>query len=308
MHATRQGKGAAIATALAFAIIWAGATGQLFASGSDDGVTAVAVMVIFGVALLGLAWLLTRGAKAPPIEVGRPATESGALLIYLGVVYAVLFLGWGMSAARAAFPPGPQQELLVVALKLLVHIILPALLLLLLGARLAPLWQAGARSRQFWLTLIVPGAIILALLCVISPSLANIAATDTSLSTLAWIAPLSFVWIAIEAGLNEEFLFRAVLQTRLSAWFNSPWAGVFVTSLLFGVVHAPGLFLRGSPDVDGWSTDPRQVIAYTLAVLAPMGLLFGLIYARTKSPLLVVLLHASVDVLPNLAEFIEAWT
>ena len=126
-------------------------------------------------------------------------------------------------------------------------------------------------------------------------------------ATLAWIAPVSFVWIAIEAGLNEEFLFRAVLQTRLTAWFKSAWAGVFVTSLIFGIAHAPGLFIRGGPGVDGWSTDPWQVVAYTFAVLAPMGLLFGLIYVRTKSLLLVVLLHGLVDVLPNMSEFIEIW-
>ena len=41
---------------------------------------------------------------------------------------------------------------------------------------------------------------------------------------------------------------------------------------------------------------------------APIGLLFGLTYARTKSLLPVVLRHACVDVLPNLAEFIETWT
>ena len=307
MTAIRRGKGAAVAAGLSFVAIWGGSTYYLFATASDDGVTAIAVMAIFGMALSGLAWLLTLGVKAPSIEVRRPALESGVLLIYLAL-YAVLFLGYGMSTARAAFPPGPQQEMLVMALKLAVHVVLPGVLLVLLGARLAPLWQARARSWQVWLTLIVLGAIILALLCVISPSLANIAATDTPWSTLAWIAPLSFVWIALEAGLNEEFLFRAVLQTRLSAWFNSPWAGVFVTSLIFGIVHAPGLFLRGGPDVDGWSTDPWHVIAYTLAVLAPMGLLFGLIYARTKSLLLVVLLHASVDVLPNLPEFVETWT
>jgi membrane protease YdiL (CAAX protease family) len=121
------------------------------------------------------------------------------------------------------------------------------------------------------------------------------------------VAPVSFVWIAIEAGLNEEFLFRSVLQTRLSAWFRSAWAGVLVTSVVFGLVHMPGLFFRGGPDVDGWSTDPLQVAAYTIAVLSPMGLLFGLIYARTKSLLLVVLLHGLVDVLPNMAEFIRTW-
>ena len=307
MTATRQGRGAAVAAALAFAAVWGGSTCYLFATGSDEGFTAVVIMVIFGLALSGAAWLLTRGAEAPPIEVKRPALESGVLLSYLAVVYAGLFLIYGMSAARAAQPPGAQQELLVMGLKLAVHVVLPALLLVLLGAKLSPLWQAGLSGRKFWRTLIVVGAIILALLCVVSPSLKNIAATNTPFATLAWIAPVSFVWIAVEAGLNEEFLFRAVLQTRLSAWFKSAWAGVFVTSLIFGVVHAPGLFMRGGPGVDGWSTDPWQVVAYTFGVLAPMGLLFGLIYARTKSLLLVVLLHGLVDVLPNMSEFIEIW-
>src|SRR5215510_6995635 len=99
-------------------------------------------MAIFGLALSGMAWLLTLGVKAPAIEVKRPALESGAVLVYLAV-YAVLFLGYGMTAARAAFPAGPQQELLVMGLKLSVHVVLPALLLVALGARLTPLLRSG---------------------------------------------------------------------------------------------------------------------------------------------------------------------
>lgn len=45
-----------------------------------------------------------------------------------------------------------------------------------------------------------------------------------------------------------------------------------------------------------------------IAVLSPIGLTFGLIYARTKSLLLVILLHGLVDWLPNLADFVETWT
>jgi len=305
--ATRQGKGAAIAAGLIYVTLWGGSTFYLLAKDNEDWFTGALVMAIFGLALSGVAWLLTRGANAPPIDVKRPALESGAVLLYLGV-YAVLFLGYGMTAARAAFPPGPQQELLVMVAKLAAHVVLPALLLVLLGARLAPLFQAGLEGRKFWRTLIVLGAIFIGLLCFISPSLADIAAANAPLSVLAWAVPASFAWVAIEAGLNEEFLFRGVLQSRLSALFSSAWAGVFVTALLFAIAHAPGLFLRGGPDVDGWSADPLQVVAYTFAVLSPMGLLFGLIYARTKSLLLVVLLHACVDVLPNLAEFIDTWT
>ncbi|HET9231701.1 MAG TPA: CPBP family intramembrane glutamic endopeptidase [Vitreimonas sp.] len=306
MSVARKGKGAAIAAVLVFAVLWAGSVYWLFAAGNEDWFTGVLVMGIFGLALSGLAWLLTRGADAPPIEVKRPALESGAVLVYLAL-YAVLFTGYGMNWARAALPEGQQQDVLVMAMKLVAHVVLPALLLLALGARIAPLLQAGLSGRKFWRTFIVLGVIILGLLCVISPSLRNIADTNASAATLAWVAPVSFAWIAIEAGLNEEFLFRGVIQTRLTAWFNSAWAGVFVTSVLFGIAHAPGLFMRGA-GADGSSADVLQVIAYTIAVLAPMGLLFGLIYARTKSLLLVVLLHGLVDLLPNMDDFIRTWT
>ncbi|MBC7769491.1 MAG: CPBP family intramembrane metalloprotease [Phycisphaerales bacterium] len=307
MSATRQGNAAAVAAVLAFAAIWGGSVYYLFAAGNEDWFTGILVMAIFGLVLSGVSWLLTRGAEAPAIEVKRPALESGALLLYLAI-YAVLFLGFGLSAARNALPEGQSQDLLVLGLKLIVHVLAPALLLLVLGARLGPLFQLGLSGRKFWRTLIVLGVIFLALLSVISPSLKNIAATETAFTTLAWVAPVSFIWIAVEAGLNEEFLFRAVLQTRLQALFKSAWAGVFVSALVFGVAHAPGLFLRGGADTDGSSADLFQVIAYTFAVLAPMGLLFGLIYARTKSLLLVVLLHGLVDVLPNMSEFIATWT
>lgn len=298
----------AAAAGAAYALVWGGSIYYLFARGAEDWFTGVLVMVIFGLAMSGLAWLLTRGASAPAVEVKRPALESGALLAYLALVYAGLFLGPGMGWARSVLPEGEAQSLLVMGLKLLVHLVLPALLLLALGARLAPLLQAGLKGRKFWRALIVLGAIILALLAVISPSLRDIAATGAPAAALAWIAPASFVWIAIEAGLNEEFLFRAVLQTRLGAFFKSAWAGVIATSLIFGLAHAPGLFLRGGPDVDGWSRDPFEVIAYTIAVLSPISLMFGLIYARTKSLLLVVLLHGLVDVLPNMDDFIRTWT
>ncbi|MGQ0531867.1 MAG: lysostaphin resistance A-like protein [Caulobacteraceae bacterium] len=149
--------------------------------------------------------------------------------------------------------------------------------------------------------------IILCLVCVITPSLKQISGIPPTFETMIWALPLGYLWMTLEAGVTEEFLFRGVLQTRLTAWFDSAWAGVFATSLLFGLAHAPGLFMRGGPGVDGWSTDPLQVIAHTIAALSPVSLTFGLIYAPTKSLLLVILLHGLVDVLPNLEDFVETW-
>ncbi|MBX3429927.1 MAG: CPBP family intramembrane metalloprotease [Hyphomonadaceae bacterium] len=305
MSVAIRGKGAAIAAGLAYALLWCSATAYLYATGGDWS-SGVAVIAIFGAGLGGVAWLLTRGADAPRIEVKRPTIESGAIILYLAL-YAVLFLGFGMTWARQVLPEGQQQELLVMGLKLGVHIVAPAILLTLLGAKLGPITQLGLSGRKFWRTLIVLGLIILGLICVITPSLKQISGIPPTFDTMIWALPLGFIWITLEAGVCEEFLFRGVLQTRLTSWFNSPWAGVIATALIFGLAHAPGLFMRGGPDVDGWSTDPLQVVAHTVAVLSPIGLTFGLIYARTKSLLLVILLHGLVDVLPNLAEFVELW-
>jgi uncharacterized protein len=238
--------------------------------------------------------------------VARPVLELWVILGFL-VFYAVAFLGWGMSATRAALPAGREQELLVLAVKLLMHVVAPALLLAALGAKIAPLFRSGVGRPGFWPPLLVLGAIILALLCVVSPSLSEIEALHASAATLIWAAPASFIWLAIEAGLCEEFLFRAVLQTRLAAALKTEAGAVVSGAALFALAHVPGLILRGHPGVDGYSTDPIQVIAFTLAVLSPVALLFGTLWARTRSLLLIVLLHAAVDVLPNLAGFVKIW-
>lgn len=306
MSDARSSKSAAIFAALLYALLWGGSTAYLYAS-SGDWISGVFITAIFGLGLGGAAWLTTHGAQAPRVEVQHPRRESSALLIYLVLIYAVLFLGFGMGWARQMVSPGPEQESLVLALKLLVHVALPALLLFFVGAKLGPITQLGLKGRQFWRSLAVLGALILAIVCVVTPSLENISGIPPTVDVMIWALPAGYLWMTLEAGVTEEFLFRGVLQTRLTAWFESAWAGVIVTSILFGLAHAPGLFMRGGPGVDGWSTDPLQVIAHTIAVLSPVGLTFGLIYARTKSLLLVILLHGLVDWLPNLTEFVKTW-
>ncbi len=284
---------------------WGAATGYLAFKGADWSFPLVS-LGIFGVALSALAVALTRKARAPAIPVARPTLELAAVLAFLAV-YAVGFLGWGMGAARHALPPGREQEMLVLVLKLAVHVAAPALLLAALGAQLRPLFSARADRPGFWPPLIVLGGIILALLCVVSPALKQIAGLHAAPQTLAIGGLGAFVWFAIEAGLCEEFLFRAVLQSRLTAVLRNEAGAVAIGALLFALAHVPGLFLRGGPGVDGWSTDPVQVVAFAIATLSPIALLFGTLWARTRSLLLIVLLHAAVDVLPNMAQFVRTW-
>jgi membrane protease YdiL (CAAX protease family) len=288
-----------------YLVLWGAATAYLAAKGADWTLPTIS-LAVFGVALPLLSLPLTRRAAPPKIVVARPSLELWAILGFL-LVYAVGFLGWGMTATRAALPAGREQELLVLVVKLLVHVAAPALLLATLGAKIAPLFNLGVGRPGFWPPLVVLGAIILALLCFVSPALSEIEALHASVATLAWAAPAAFIWLAIEAGLCEEFLFRAVLQTRLAAVLKTEAGAVVTGAVLFALAHVPGLFLRGHPGVDGYSTDPIQVIAFAIAVLSPVALLFGTLWARTGSLLLIVLLHAAVDVLPNLADFVRTW-
>jgi membrane protease YdiL (CAAX protease family) len=288
-----------------YLLLWIAAAAYLAAKGADWTLPII-LLGVFGAALPLLGVALTRKAVPPPIPVNRPTLELCVLLVFLSV-YAVGFLGWGMSATRAALPAGREQELLVLAVKLLVHVAAPALLLAALGAKISPLFNSGLKAPGFWPPLLVLGAVILGLICVVSPALSEIEALHASAATLAWTAPATFVWLAIEAGLCEEFLFRAVLQTRLAAALKTEAGAVVTGAVLFALAHVPGLYLRGHPGVDGYSSDPLQVIAFTIAALSPVALLFGTLWARTRSLLLIVLLHAAVDVLPNMPEFVRTW-
>jgi membrane protease YdiL (CAAX protease family) len=240
------------------------------------------------------------------VPVARPALEAWAVIGYL-VLYAALFLGWGLTAVREWFPQEPEREFAIDALKITAHVILPAGLLIVLGGKIGPLMKAHANRLSFWLPAIVLGVGLLALLCVISPSLKRINELNLAQSDWLWAGPGTFIWLVLAVGLCEEFLFRAVLVSRLTAWLKSATGAVVIGAILFGLAHAPGLWLRAEPGEFGHFHDPLFVFAYCVAVLSPTGIFFGILWARTKSLWLLVLLHVCVDYLPNLPRFVQSF-
>ncbi len=289
----------------AYLALWAGAVGYLAATRGDWGFPVFALLV-FGGGGSALVLLLTRDRVVEPVAVARPWREFAAVLAYL-LLYALVFLGPVMAWAQLALPPGRGHELLVFGIKLIAHVGLPLALLAALRAPIRPLFVSGVAPAVFGRVLCVLGGALVALLALVSPSLAQVAATGAGPATLAWAIPLNFIAIALVAGLNEEFLFRAVLQTRLAAVLKTGAGAVPVAALLFALAHWPGLFLRGGPGVDGWSPDPIAVAAFTIATLSPLGLMLGTAWWRTRSLPLVICLHASIDFLPSLADFIRTW-
>ena len=295
----------AVRALIAYLAVWGASTGYLAATGGDW-VFPIASLVIFGLILSGIIWFLTRRMHAPAVPVEKPKRESLGLLAYLALS-AFLLIGVWLGTVRGAIPEGPNQELAVLAYKLLIHVGVPVALILMLGGAVRPLFDPGTARRGLWTTLIVLSALMFALLAVVSPSLKQIGELKLDpATTLVWVL-LSWLWLSVEAGLCEEFLFRACIQSRLAAWMKSPVAGILLTSVLFGLAHWPGLFLRGGPDVDGWSTDPIQVAAFTIATLSPLSVSLGLLWARSRSLLLIVLVHGAIDALPHTAEMFRIW-
>lgn len=288
------------------ALLWLGRSAS-FAAGES-----LAVLLIFGIGFSLAAWLCSIGVRAPVLPVQAPRREWSATLIYLAL-FAVIVLGWGLSFLQAVIPSGRLQETVILLAKLVTMVALPAWLFHRLGYR----WRDLVGSFSFralfgngqWRVLLVMASLLLGLQLTIGRGPAQLAALPEPAWFIIAVAPLALLWMTLEAGLTEEFLFRALLQSRAAAYLRSETAAIVVMSILFGLVHAPGYVLREAHLMEGMAGAPDVLtaIAYSIVVVSPIGLMFGVLWARTRNFWLLVLLHGWTDLLPNLAPFIKTW-
>ena len=269
---------------------------------------AAAGMIVFGLLFSLAALLATRGASPRPVVVRHAGRELAAIAAYL-VVFAVAFLGWGLSALRAVVPDEPTQSIALLIAKLAAMVLLPAALLVSMGHDPRDLFRFERPSRVEQRALLVMGALLLLLQLVAGRGPMTIAALPQPAWAIALAAPLALAWMCLEAGLTEEFLFRVAFQTRAAAWLRSETAGLVAMAVLFGLAHAPGYVLRGAYAMEGFAEapDPLTAAAYSIVVVSPVGLAFGVLWLRTRSLALVVFLHGWADLVPNLAEFVRTW-
>jgi membrane protease YdiL (CAAX protease family) len=290
----------------ACALVYAGALVTLAQEPGFSLVEPLFVLVVLGGVMSALAWASTRkpaaALVAPP---ARGPRDVVAVLAYLAL-FAVLVLGFGFTAVKGAVTTEPAQSIASLVVKLVTMVALPLALLAALGGT----WLPALRlERRHVPALVVVGAALLTFQAVFGRGLKTLGELDPSGATLAWAIPACFVWMCVEAGLSEEVLFRVVVQDTLARWMKSNAAAIATASLVFGLAHAPGLFLRGGILMEGVAEPSLAwAIAYSIAVIAPAGLLFGMLWARTRNLLLIVVLHGAMDTLPNLAPFIREWT
>lgn len=89
---------------------------------------------------------------------------------------------------------------------------------------------------------------------------------------LVWICVVMFAFVAVV----EELLYRGIIQ-RVFEDRMGRWTGLLLASLLFGLMHS------------GYGL-PRELLFATA-----IGLLFGVVYDYTRSLLLVIVMHGTLD-------------
>ena len=298
-----------VAYGVSLAVLW---PNKSFSHGD-----ALAELIIFGIAFPLLAWATT--LRARPLEVTVRRSSAEMWLLFACLIAVSLYLVWGAALSELFIPlnwlASPRAKFFIVfARKLIVFVAVPFLLFrVIFGYR----WRdfglqfAGIRAlagNHLPVVLVLSAAILL-FQYFLGGGAAPLRRGEFHLSEPAIGLPLCFAWLFIEAGLVEEFFFRALLQTRLAAWFKSEVSGVALMALLFGLAHAPGFILRhaGLEEAIGANPSPADSIAYAIVVLSVGGIFFGIVGARTKNLFAVMFIHAATDLLPNLKEFVRTW-
>jgi uncharacterized protein len=266
----------------------------------------IMVILIVGVGFTGLVWLVTLPVKAVATVDAVPSTgEMAFTLVYLGAVAALLVVRKTPASWKGQFA---KEKAAAILFKLPVFVLIPI-------AALRLLWQTSWADLGFaWGD--VPGQLLAALVLSLAFGGFNLVAGSGAAPlrkrqfvgrVVAVGFAITFVWNMLEVGLVEEFFFRGFLQTRLVHALGSPLAGICLASLLFGLAHAPGLYLRKGDRGGPLGEKPAlmDAILYTIVILGPAGWFTGLLFWRTGSLLAPIIVHAAIDTVAHTAEFIE---
>jgi membrane protease YdiL (CAAX protease family) len=266
----------------------------------------LAALVILGALFPALAMLSTYRVPALPYVVCRPRNEAAFLLAYLVVVAWLLVSGFSRIVHISM---EPWRSDAVLGVKLVVFVVVPAAILIAVGrykiAELIPIslgWRALRPA--LWMS-----AAVLLMQSLLGRGLHDIWESRMPVWSLVAATPLCFAWLIVEVGVVEEFFFRVLLQERLSAVLRSPWGGLVVAALLFGLVHAPGFYLRTAATQEALGAHPSLLMAvgYSIVMTSLTGLFLGVLWMRTKNFAVLVIVHAAGDLLPNLVPWIRAF-
>ena len=129
-----------------------------------------------------------------------------------------------------------------------------------------------------------------------------IALGETSTSRAVLLIAAGLLVPLFSAGLPEEIVYRATLQTRLEATAGRRIA-VVGTALLFTAWHIPPRFFLAA-GVEGRAGDLGSVLLGTGVPVLIVGLFFGWAWDRYRSLPPLIALHWGIDILPAVSSFL----
>jgi uncharacterized protein len=298
-------------------ILYAFAFAVLLRNRSFDAAGAVVVLIVFGIVFPFIAWIATR--RAIPFLISVTPNKSQLIVLIGYIIFLSVYLVGGPQWIDQHLPSSwidsPRTRFFItLAKKLIVFVAIPfAIFRFGFGYRLRDFGIQGAglralRHSHLPVVLVVGGA-FLAFQYFLSRGGAAFRHGHFTLYQLLIGLPICFIWLFVEAGLVEEFFFRALIQSHLAAAFKSEVSGTVLMSLIFGLAHAAGFIFRHAGEVEGLGSNPSafDAVAYSIVVLAISGVTFGVVWARTKNLFAVMLIHAAGDLLPNFAGFCRTW-
>ncbi|MGE5208206.1 MAG: type II CAAX prenyl endopeptidase Rce1 family protein [Alphaproteobacteria bacterium] len=298
-------------------LLYCGAFAVLLGNKSFEVFGALFVLLVFGILFPLIAWITTRHARSLSISIQPQASDLIVLCVYIVALSLYLIGGpqWIDQHLPSSWIDSARIKFFItLTKKLVVFVAIPfAIFRFGFGYRIHDfgIQRAGLRAlcgNHLPVILVVGGA-LLAFQYFFSGGGASFRQGHFTAYQLFLGLPLCFVWLFIEVGLVEEFFFRGLVQSQMAAAFKSEASGIVMMSLIFGLAHAPGFIFRHAGEVEGLGANPTALdaIAYSIVVLAVSGITFGVIWARTRNLLALMLLHAAGDLLPNFGSFVRTW-
>jgi membrane protease YdiL (CAAX protease family) len=302
---------------LSFGLIYVVAVVTLATTGVYSLAEPIFMLLIFGILLPGIAYFLCR--KCEPLLTRVQASRREIQVTFVLVAFIAAYLVWGGELLNAVIyrwvDESPRVDFfLIIAKKVLVFVLIPYWVL---SRGFGYRWQDFGFVKNVRSAFTPPYLALMAVFFFLYLGIQFLLGQAAQplfrgeFSTLAIVVGgfLLYILLVIEVGLVEEFFFRAVLQARLAAWLRSETAGLFLMALIFGLAHAPGLYLREAGAVTALGSEPNMAsaVAYSVAVVALAGLAFGVIWAKTRNIYVLILIHAWVDTPSGLPDFLNAF-
>ena len=270
----------------AYLIVYAVAAAILVSVFNEPVKDILTVFILLGAGFSLVAWHLTKNIHSNINE--KPAFAKEAGLLILLIAWIVLYITYGSGFIDSLIPKNILQNqqayfLIILVRKLLVFVMVPFLLYQFFGCSLKDFGLCLKRKEIFTqrniLIFLCLSIMALAFQYYLSTGGKNFRHENFSALRLIKGFPFVFTWLLIEAGLVEEFFFRGLLQSRLAMVLKSPAGGIVISGLIFGLVHAPGLYLRGAESEGIDEQMPFHFfVAYTIVYMSIAGIFLGIVY------------------------------